>query len=201
MTGCRIDHLVLPTAGLDTARARLAALGFTVAPVGVHPFGTVNCCVYFGGGTFLEPLAIGDKAAAEMAIVQDNVFVSRDAAYRQRNGKEGFSALVFGTADAAADHRRFQHNGISAGAMLEFSRPFVDAAGKSDVAKFKLAFAFDQAQQDVFFFTCQRLNAPEVDRSALERHPNGVSGIKEVALTAENPLLFKSLACAGCHHR
>lgn len=193
MTGCRIDHLVLPTAGLDTARARLAALGFTVAPVGVHPFGTVNCCVYFGGGTFLEPLAIGDKAAAEMAIVQDNVFVSRDAAYRQRNGKEGFSALVFGTADAAADHRRFQHNGISAGAMLEFSRPFVDAAGKSDVAKFKLAFASDQAQQDVFFFTCQRLNAPEVDRSALERHPNGVSGIKEVVLTAENPLLFKSL--------
>ena len=37
------------------------------------------------------------------------------------------------------------------------------------------------------------LNAPQVDRSALERHPNGVSGLNEIVATAENPLLFKSL--------
>ena len=170
-----IDHLVLPTADLDVARARLTALGFTVAPVGVHPFGTINCCVYLASGAFLELLAIGDKAAAETAIGQGNVFVSRDATYRMLHGQEGFSALVFGTADAAADHRRFQQLMASPPATCwNFRGHLSMRAGNSDVAGFKLAFAADRSTADVFFFTCQRLNAPQVDRSALERHPNGV---------------------------
>ncbi|TIT26271.1 MAG: VOC family protein, partial [Mesorhizobium sp.] len=41
-----LDHLVLPTASLDVARARLVSLGFVVAPTGIHPFGTENCCVF-----------------------------------------------------------------------------------------------------------------------------------------------------------
>src|SRR5262245_2548519 len=134
MTIHPIDHLVLPTADLRVAAARLSALGFTVAPVGVHPFGTTNCCVYLAGGTFLEPLAIGDAAAAALAVRAGNVFVSRDAAFRMHDGQEGFSAIVFGTANAVADHERFNRHGISAGEMLEFSRPFVDAAGSSDIA-------------------------------------------------------------------
>ncbi len=73
-----LDHLVLPTAGLDTARQRLEALGFTVAPMGVHPFGTRNCCVYLADGTFMEPLAIGDAAVADDAARAGNVFVARD---------------------------------------------------------------------------------------------------------------------------
>ncbi|RUU90742.1 VOC family protein, partial [Mesorhizobium sp. M7A.T.Ca.TU.009.01.3.1] len=31
-----LDHLVLPTHSLDVARARLTALGFVVAPTGIH---------------------------------------------------------------------------------------------------------------------------------------------------------------------
>ena len=48
-----LDHLVLPTTSLAVARDRLTTLGFTVAPDGVHPFGTVNCCIYLADGTFL----------------------------------------------------------------------------------------------------------------------------------------------------
>jgi Glyoxalase-like domain len=193
MTNYPIDHLVLPTADLAVAAARLSALGFTVAPAGVHPFGTVNCCVYLADGTFLEPLAVGDAAAAALAVRAGNVFVSRDASYRMRQGEEGFSAVVFGTADAAADHERFKQHGISVGEMLEFSRPFVDAAGRSAIAGFRLAFAADRGQQDVFFFTCERVNAPQVDRSRLERHLNGVSGLKNVVISAENPFSFSML--------
>ncbi len=89
-----IDHLVLPTARLDTARRRLSDLGFTVAPEGVHPFGTVNCCVYLSDGTFLEPLALRDGAAATAAIAEGNVFVARDHVFRAVRGEEGFSAVV-----------------------------------------------------------------------------------------------------------
>lgn len=191
-----LDHLVLPTADLGTARARLTALGFTVAPNGIHPFGTENCCVYFPDGTFLEPLALADEKAATEATRSGNVFTARDAAYRDRNGEEGFSALVFATADAAADHAGFIEAGISAGAMLAFSRDFVDATGRTDTASFRLAFAADLRAPDAFFFSCQRVNAPNVDRTALQAHANGVTGIKRVVLATPKVDAFSDLVLA-----
>lgn len=190
MTPRPIDHLVLPTADLGVARARLAKLGFTVAPDGLHPFGTANCCVYLPDGTFLEPLAVADPTKAEIAAMRGNVFVARDRAWRYRRGEEGFSALVFGTADADADHQEFARAGISAGDELAFSRPFLDASGRKDTASFKLAFAADLRAPDAFFFTCQRVNAPAVDRSALQRHENGAQRIKAIILEAPEPSDF-----------
>lgn len=182
-----LDHLVLPTASLDVARDRLSQLGFTVAPVGVHPFGTKNCCVYFADGAFLEPLAIGDGLAANGAALAGNVFIARDKAYRLRHGHEGFSALVFGTSDAKADDAGFRQSGISAGEMMAFSRPFINAEGSQDTASFLLAFAADSAAPDCFFFTCERVNTPKAGRSALEHHVNGVRGIARVVLSASDP--------------
>lgn len=183
-----LDHVVLPTADLAIARQRLTALGFTVSPVGIHPFGTVNCCVYLGDGTFLEPLAIGDSAAAGEAVAAGNVFVGRDSAFRDAHGDEGFSAVVFGTNDADADHSEFVAAGVSAGPRLDFSRPFVDASGKSDVASFRLAFAAEPGSQgDAFFFTCERVNAPDVDRSALQAHANGARRVLAVEASVAEP--------------
>lgn len=185
--GRPLDHLVMPTASLAAARARLAALGFTVAPNGVHPFGTENCCVYFSDGTFLEPLAIGDRQLARDAAAQGNMFVARDADFRRGGGDEGFSALVFGTDDASADDAAFHDKGVSAGGMLDFSRPFTDAAGRTGAAAFRLAFAADPHAPDIFFFTCQRINAPKVDRASLQTHANGVTRLSAVVLSAQKP--------------
>lgn len=182
-----LDHLVLPTCDLETAHARLAVLGFTVAPQGTHPFGTINRCIYFADGTFMEPLAVGDAGAARHASAGGNVFVGRDRSFRARNGDEGFSALVFGTDDADADHARYAAMGISAGRRLDFSRPFTDASGRQDTASFRLAFAAATDMEDSFVFTCQRVNAPKVDRAALQVHRNGVVRIREVAGVADDP--------------
>lgn len=182
-----LDHLVLPTADLDVARARLTVLGFTIAPRGVHPFGTENCCVYLADGTFMELLAVADAKAADTAVAAGNVFVTRDRRYRENLGREGFSAVVFGTPDADADHRRYTAAGISAGARLDFSRPFVDAAGKSDTASFRLAFASAPEVADTFLFACERVNAPKVDRSVLQFHDNGAAAIAEVIAISANP--------------
>lgn len=180
-----LDHIVLPTADLAIARQRLSALGFTVSPLGIHPFGTANCCVYLGDGTFMEPLAVGDGAVADRAVAEGNVFVARDRAYRDAHGDEGFSAVVFGTEDADVDHAEFVAAGVSAGPRLDFSRPFVDAAGKSDQASFRLAFAAEpDTATDAFFFTCERVNAPNVDRTALQTHANGVRRVLAVEATA-----------------
>ena len=183
----RIDHLVLPVEALATARARYAALGFTVAPDGVHPFGTRNACVYLADGIFLEPLAIGDPAACETAANAGNVFVARDRAFRRNVAPEGCSALVLASDDAEADHARFVSEGVSAGPVLEFSRPFIDAAGARDTASFRLAYADLAGARESFVFSCQRLNAPKVDRSALSSHPNGVTGLAGVTIVADDP--------------
>jgi hypothetical protein len=190
-TARQIDHLVLPTGSLEAARARLSRLGFQVAPVGIHPFGTSNACIYLADGTFLEPLARSDESHAKAAAADGNLFVVRDAAYRSQCGEDGFSAIAFGTEDAAADHAAFRHEGYSAGPMLEFSRDFVDASGRSDRASFLLAFAADPDAPDVFFFTCQRVATPNADRSGLERHPNGVQGLKTVVLAASEAERFE----------
>lgn len=192
-----LDHLVLPVADLDAARVRLSALGFTVAPNGEHPFGTRNCCVYLADGTFIEPLAVGDLAAADAAVRAGNVFVARDRTYRQRLGEEGFSAVVFGTDDADADHARYVDAGISAGDRLDFSRPFIDAAGRSDRASFSLAFASGHDTPDAFVFACQRINAPKVDRAALQAHENGATAIAEVVATAADPRSRLALLAAA----
>ncbi|MDI6026025.1 VOC family protein [Corticibacterium sp. UT-5YL-CI-8] len=182
-----LDHLVLPTATVASARNRLERLGFTVAPDGVHPFGTQNCCVYFSDGTFMEPLAVADRALADAAISSGNVFVGRDRIYRARNGEEGLSALVFATDNADADHVEFAGAGISAGDRLDFSRPFTDAKGARDTASFRLAFAAEAGSPDSFVFSCERVNAPNVDRGALQAHANGVTRIRRVLATAPDP--------------
>lgn len=182
-----LDHLVLPTQSLDLARARLNSLGFVVAPVGIHPFGTENACVFFADGTYLEPLAVGSREVAERAIGEGNVFVARDHLYRERLGEEGFSAIVLGTGDAEADHARYLEAGLSAGNILTFSRAFTDQAGRSDTASFKLAFCADKGTDDAFLFACERINAPKIDRTALQAHANGVTGIAEIVAVSDEP--------------
>jgi hypothetical protein len=182
-----LDHLVLPTQSLEVARARLSSLGFVVAPTGIHPFGTENCCVFLADGAYLEPLAIGDERAAMQAIADGNVFVARDRIYRESNGDEGFSAMVLATSNVDVDHARYLQAGISAGDMLSFSRAFTDTAGKSDIASFKLAFVAGAGATDAFLFACERVNAPKVDRTALQAHANGATGIVEIVAVSDAP--------------
>ncbi|MBL0936578.1 MAG: VOC family protein [Rhizobiaceae bacterium] len=192
-----LDHCVLPVPDLATARARYEALGFTVAPQGTHPFGTINCCVYVADDTFLEPLAIGDAALVSEAIDDRNVFVARDARYRQSISDNGFSALVFKTDDAQADHAGFVESDISAGPILDFSRAFVDPAGKSGKVSFRLAFAAEPDSDATYFFTCQRIDAvASAGRAALETHRNGVTGIAGVTLTAADPQVHEAFLAA-----
>ncbi len=63
----------------------------------------------------------------------------------------------------------------------------MDTSGKSDVASFKLAFAATSGATDAFLFACQRINAPKVDRTALQTHANGATGIVEVVAVSDQP--------------
>ncbi len=186
-----LDHLVLPTVNIAAARERLGKLGFTVAADARHPFGTENACVFFSDKTYLEPLGVASREQCETSVEEGNVFVARDQAYRFRLGEEGFSAIVFGTEDAVADDEQFQANAMSAGRMLNFERPMRMPDGSETVAGFRLAFAADLRSPDFYAFCCQRINPLPADRSALERHANGVTGIARVALSTPMPAAFR----------
>lgn len=179
----RIDHLVLPVEVLDVAVDRLARLGFTVAPEALHPFGTKNACVFFADGTYLEPLSIADPANYNSSIAKGDVFTARDIAFRKQVAAEGFSAVVAATEDALGDHERFVTAGLSAGNVFEFARPVKMPDGSQSEAAFRLAFAASGSSADFFLFSCQRMRALPGDRSALERHANGVSGLREITLS------------------
>jgi hypothetical protein len=193
----KLDHIVLPVADLNAARQRLAALGFTVAPDGRHPFGTANCCVYFSDGSFIEPLAVVDPGEAADAIRAGNVFVARDHVFRAMIGEEGVSAIVLSTDDAAQDQQRFEQAGVNLGDMLIFSRPFIDATGNTDTATFRLAFAGSPEIGDAFVFTCERVNAPKVDRSALTVHANGAQSVSRIVIDPDSGELLGLVGIAA----
>ncbi|WP_426126134.1 VOC family protein [Pararhizobium sp. PWRC1-1] len=190
-TSRQLDHLVLPVGELAIARNRLQQLGFTVAADARHPFGTENACVFFSDKTYLEPLSIAQREECEASAQAGNVFTARDQAYRFRRGQDGFSAIVVSTDDAVADHTRFQERGISAGDMLEFSRPMKLPDGSEAVGSFRLSFAADLRAPDFFFISCQRVKSLPSDRAVLEIHANGVTGMAEVVLSEPNPTDFQ----------
>ncbi len=181
-----IDHLVLPVKDLAVARARLSNLGFTVAPDAIHPFGTANACVFLADGSYLEPLAFANRRQAGMAAKWGNVFAARNLSFCRTRNREGFSAIVVGTNDAAADHDRFKERDLSAGDVLEFSRPMKLPDGSESPASFRLAFAADPLSPDFFLFACQRLNALPGAREGLQRHANAVVGLSEIVLGARS---------------
>lgn len=192
MSSHPLDHLVLPTVNIALARERLGKLGFTVAPDARHPFGTENACVFFADKTYLEPLGIASADLYEQSIGEGNVFVARDQAYRFRLGEDGFSGVVFGTDDAVVDDERFKAGMISAGRMLDFSRPMKMPDGTETTAGFRLAFAADLRAPDFLAFCCQRINPLPADRSVLERHENGVTGMARVVVSTGRPSAFRS---------
>ncbi|WP_208248007.1 VOC family protein [Rhizobium sp. T1470] len=194
-----LDHIVLPVSNIGLARERLGKLGFTIAPDARHPFGTENACIFFSDETYLEPLGVASAELHEASAKKGNVFTARDRAFRFRCGDDGFSAVVFATADADRDHARFLSERINGGEMLQFERPMKMPDGSEATAAFKLAFAVDLRAPDFFFFTCQRVNPLPADRKALQVHANGVHGIAEIALVSPDPKAFGSFVRAAAH--
>jgi hypothetical protein len=186
-----IDHVVLPVTTLTLARSRLTSLGFTVAPDARHPFGTGNCCVFFENRTFLEPITIVDRTAADMAAAQGMFFVKRIKRFNERHG-EGFAMLALNSADAEADHRAFEGAGIAAGDIHRFARKATLPDGAEREVGFALVPAETPAAPDATFFATQHLVPDALFQPAYIQHPNGAVGIAAVAAVAAEPGEFRA---------
>lgn len=177
-----IDHLVLSFDDLVTVRERLGALGFTVAPDAVHPFGTGNACVFLADGVYLEPLAVVDAAAQAEALAAGNVFVARDAAFRAEHDLPGFSGLAFRSADALGDREALTAQDLAEPATVDFSRTFRQGDGAEATLSFRLAFARLLPGFAASLFFCEARHSVTPDRSALARHANGAKGLERIVV-------------------
>ncbi len=160
----------------------MRALGFTVGPVGQHAFGTENTCVYFSEGSYLEPLAIGDRDAVRTAQFAGNMFVRRDYGYRFRHGDNGFSMLVLSSDDAEIDRERFHRAGYRTGELLTVERPGVLA---------KSAFAVDERSPDATLFAVERVKGLDKFADKLTKHANGALGLRKAVLCEPAPHDFQ----------
>jgi len=186
-----IDHFVLVTRNLSDARKHYRRMGFSVAPDGVHPFGTYNANMYFRDGPMIETLSIENHIKYSEAIEAGNTFVKNDAAFRAARGDDGFSHVVVTSTDADMDHDGFKERGVSGGDIVSFSRQFKQPDGKVETIAAKLAFAtHSKAARSGFYFTCEDIVVPEIDRSSLLDHENGALGANHVISCSCKPLTY-----------
>lgn len=177
-----LDHVVLPVPNLEITRERFTQLGFTVAPDARHSFGSENANVYFHNGTFIEPLAIGHRETVEANMIKGNNFLRRDAAYRFRNGDNGFSCVVFGEPDPRKARKVFKREGYETGKIVKVKRPGVNV---------KIAFIIDPRAPDCTLFMCERPGGPPKFTSDVTDHANGAKGISRVTMYEHLPEDFQ----------
>lgn len=196
-----IDHLVLPVTTLALARSRLTGLGFNVAPDAQHPFGSGNCCVFFENRTYLEPITILDRAAADVAAAEGNVFIRRLKRFAERRKGEGFAMLALRSEDAEADVAAFEKAGIESAPLFEFKRMAEMPDGSEREIGVRLAYAEQAEAPGATFFACQHLSPDVLFQTEYLEHPNGAQGVSAVVAVAENPADFHILLTAATGQR
>jgi hypothetical protein len=185
----KFDHLVLCAADLARAQAFYRAIGFTLTPRALHPFGTANSLVQLQGN-FLELLSVADPALIPAAEPGKFSFAHYNQAFL--NKQEGFSMLVLASSDAAADAAAFKASGLDAYDVFNFGREATLPDGGKARVDFSLAFVTEPRMPEAVFFTCQQ-HAPQYFwRPEYQRHPNGARRVAEVVMSARRPGDYKS---------
>ena len=188
--GRGIDHLVLPVKDLGKARERYAALGFTLTPDAQHPFGSGNFLAQLQG-SFLEVLSITRPELVPEAAPGHFSFAGYNRDFLTR--REGFSMLVFESADARRDQAEFLSEGLQTYAPFDFERQAKLPSGESVTVGFSLAFVTEPGVPDAVFFTCQQ-HAPQYFwKPSYQKHPNSAQSVEEVVMVAPEPRALEGL--------
>lgn len=180
-----IDHLVLAGHDLDAMRDAYAALGFTLAPRAQHPFGTSNTAVQLHGN-YLELLAVTKPEDVIEAAPGKFSFPGFNRDYLARH--EGFSMLVLGTQDAAAEIAGWRAAGLETYAPFDFSRMAAMPGGGEKRIGFSLAYTSTPEAPWLGHFACQH-HAPEyLAQPQFQKHENTAQAISDVWITGDGAL-------------
>jgi catechol 2,3-dioxygenase-like lactoylglutathione lyase family enzyme len=182
-----IDHLIIAVRDLEAARRTFEGLGFTVAPIARHPFGTANAVIQFAG-SYLELVSVYDPQlipAVRPGVLSFAAF-NRDFLAK----REGMSMLALKSADAAADQADFEAHGLPGFEPLHFERMATGPDGVDRPVSFSVTFTREPRLKEVGFLTCQHHRPENFWRQEYQCHANGALGVGSAVLVARDPADF-----------
>lgn len=184
-----IDHVVIAVNDLEQAADRYRALGFTLTPRALHPWGTANRLVQLRTRNFIELLEV-DRPA----LISDHDLSATPprfsfGAFNRDFLKhhEGMSMLVLQGRDSHTDVARFERAGLRTYAPFDFQRDATLPDGSRATVAFSLAFATHPDAPAAGFFTCHNRFPDAFWRSQYQSHANGAQSISEVLMTSDRP--------------
>lgn len=172
-----LDHVASFVPDRERCRAALAALGFAPAPFSLQyhrlvadgelvPAGSGNHCVMLREGylEYLVPVSDTPVAAQLRAAIDRYV---------------GAHSIVFGTADAHADHRRLEAEGFEPGAPIALQRD-LDVDDATRTARFTVVRVAPGQMAEGRIQFCQHHTPQWVWQSRWLDHPNGAVALRAV---------------------
>ena len=170
-----LDHVVVNVHDrMDEAQALYGRLGFTLTPRGYHSLGSVNHLAIFGTD-YLELIGTppdgGPGGSGRMDIL---------------GWPTGLNGLVWGTDDSAGVSAALAAAGVECSPPNEFTRPVELANGTRD-AVFRTVRLPNETTEAGRLYFCHHFTRDLVWRDEWRTHANGVVGVLESVIAAENP--------------
>jgi hypothetical protein len=176
-----IDHPLLATRDIEALRNRLIALGFTMTPVGKHPWGTSTSLAMFQG-CLIEIMGVYDESLIDALPAGDFHFGRHIHSHLAE--REGVSLTALHSKDALTDSTRAEAAGFTLAGHLEFGRDVTLPDGRKDRTKTTLALLPDADSPRMSFFLCQQHRPDLIYVPDWLQHANSVQGICGVTVLA-----------------
>jgi catechol 2,3-dioxygenase-like lactoylglutathione lyase family enzyme len=179
-----IDHPLVLVRDIAAARAFYTHLGFTLTPVGLHPWGTSTS------------LAVMHRSALELMGIYDETLIDELGAGDFRFGRhmrdalaerEGLALVALHSRDSVADAAALAARGVASQGHIDFRRRVKPPGRDWDEAVVSLEIFFDPALPRVSHFIAQQHKPELLWVPEWMRHPNGARAVAAVTYIAEDP--------------
>ncbi len=173
-----LDHVVILARSLDAAAESWRALGFTVAPRGIHTaaMGTAN-----------HTIMLAEDYIELIGVVADT---ERNAPTREflKVRGEGIERSAFTTSSAADGVAEITARGLAGTGPFDFGRPVDLPDGRKTEARFRtFLWPLNDRPGGMRIFACEHLTREAVWFPELTRHANTATSIDRVELLSADP--------------
>ncbi len=176
-----IDHPLIAVHDINAIRARLQSLGFTMTPVGKHPWGTSTSLAMFKN-CLLEIMGVYDDSLQDLKPAGEFRF-GRHVIHHLQD-REGVSLTALHSEDSLVDAQSAEDAGWNLSGHLEFGRDVTLPSGQQERTKTTLALLPDSKNPRLSFFLCQQHRRDLVEVADWMNHPNGAFGIEGISIKA-----------------
>lgn len=179
-----IDHPLILVRDIEAARGFYTRLGFTVTPVGRHPWGTSTS------------LAVLERSALELMGIYDDTVIDALSAGSFRFGRhmrdalaerEGLSLVALHSRDTPGDAKAMVARGIETQGHIDFRRRVRPPGRDWDEAVVSLDILLDPALPRVSHFLARQHKPELLWVPEWMRHANGARFVAAVTYLADDP--------------